>query len=97
MWMSLEPSLLRLAARHVSSRYGVVGTTPQLADGAELRERGGDLVEARLAEGLDDHHVADGEMAAQPVDGRVGHTSAYGRQAARTLRFRCQQTLNPRV
>jgi hypothetical protein len=38
---------------------------------AELREGGGDLVEARRAGGLDEHNIADGEVAAQPVDGRV--------------------------
>lgn len=30
-----------------------------------------DLVEARSAGGLDEHHVAGGEVAAQPVDGGV--------------------------
>ena len=30
-----------------------------------------DLVEARPAGGLDEHHIAGGEVAAQPVDGRV--------------------------
>jgi hypothetical protein len=38
---------------------------------AELRKGGGNLVEACRAGGLDEHNVAGGEMAAQPVDGRV--------------------------
>ncbi len=38
---------------------------------AKLREGGGDFVEARCAGGLDEHYVAGGEVAAEPVDGRV--------------------------
>src|SRR2546430_1291139 len=38
---------------------------------SSLRERGGDLVEVRGTGGLDEHHVAGGKVAAQPVDGRV--------------------------
>jgi hypothetical protein len=68
---------------------------PQAADS---RERSGDLVEARRAGVLDEHHIARGEMAAKPfkreVENRGG--TAPGRPDGRQA-FRRQRTAFPGV